>query len=584
MNSNKNNPYLLTLPQLMTAKQKIGKVACFHDPLKTTLSGFHTEALEPTEFRELLRRTFFIILSDEELGALVTMFDNGDKKVDCIQFITEFFRLGKQEKMKMKMQKKELDEKIEKFHEKLKIERERRLEAFNKTKVANTWTEEEEMSAVRKITTVAFTYDFFKGGLEGFNDVNEVTPIQFRELMRRNFDCYLSAEETAALVNAFDVSGNGTIDAKEFMYHFFRLGRNEKDRHFRRSKKITEKRAEDIRKRKEAIKDKYGTLVLAKVVPASEHDKKVALSKITNAAIRYRADCQFMDIRKSFEADSLTPTEFRELLKQNFDVFLTPGELDAVIKMFDADGDGTISCIEFMTTFFRTAMREHKRRLEAKRTEDARILKEENERRRKRKEAYMALTQTKISYPVLPEDDTNDIWSLPSANKSNVTLSPIQGADSRASTAPLRRSSRKPSMADLNQSQQLIELIMKTKDSLVQKFPKASKETKEFLLKIEEEERQLAKLTFKKKTKTQAFEVGASLEKMQWGLNKSTDKVDSPLAKRSNASFRNVSGSSGGGGGGGSSRSRSNNNQEMSDGFIDQFPIVEEDEEIDEDL
>ena len=134
----KKNPYLLTLPQLMTAKQKIGKVACFHDPFKTSLSAFQTEALEPTEFRELVRRTFYITLTDEELGALVTMFDNGEKKVDCIQFITEFFRLGKQEKMKMKMQKKELDEKIEKFHEKLKIERERRLEAFNKTKVANT--------------------------------------------------------------------------------------------------------------------------------------------------------------------------------------------------------------------------------------------------------------------------------------------------------------------------------------------------------------------------------------------------------------------------------------------------------------
>jgi len=101
-------------------------------------------------------------------------------------------------------------------------------------------------------------------------------------------------------------------------------------------------------------------------------------------------------------------------------------------------------------------------------------------------------------------------------------------------------------------------------------------------LKIEEEERQLAKLTFKKKTKAPAFEVGASLEKMQWGFNKSTDKVDSPFTKRSNASFRNVA--SKGSSGGGSSRSRSNNNQEMSDGFIDQFPIVEEDEEIDEDL
>ena len=346
---NRNNPFLLTLPQLMTAKQKIGKVACFYDPLKTQLSAFHAETLEPTEFREQLRRTFFITLSDEELGALVTMFDNGEKKVDCIQFINEFFRLGKKEKMKQKIQKKELDDKIERFHEKLREKREKRLAAFNKTRLVETWTEEEEISAVRKITKVAFSYDFFKGGLEGFYDVIEVTPIQFRELMRRNFDCYLSAEEAAALVHAFDSNGNGSIDAKEFMYHFFRLGRNEKDRHFRKSKKITDKRAEETRLRKAAIKEKFGKLVLAKICPASEEDKKTALSKITNAAIRYRSDCQFMDIRKSFEADSLSPTEFRELLKQNFDIFLSPGELDAVITMFDADGDGTISWWEWMT-------------------------------------------------------------------------------------------------------------------------------------------------------------------------------------------------------------------------------------------
>ena len=590
------NPYLLTLPQLMTAKQKIGKVACFYDPLKTSLSAFHAETLEPTEFREQLRRTFFITLSDEELGAIVTMFDNGEKKVDCMQFINEFFRLGKQQKFKLKMQKKELDDKIERFHEKLRETREKRLEAFNKTKVAETWTEEEEISAVRKITKVAFSYDFFKGGLEGFYDVIEVTPIQFRELMRRNFDCYLSAEEAAALVHAFDSNGNGSIDAKEFMYHFFRLGRNEKDRHFRKSKKITAKRAEETRRRKAAIKDKFGKLVLAKICPASEQDKKTALSKITNAAIRYRSDCQFMDIRKSFEADSLSPTEFRELLKQNFDIFLSPGELDAVITIFDADGDGTISCIEFMTTFFRTGMKENKRRLEAKRAETARILREEEERKRKKIENYLALTQTKISYPILPEDDTDDIWAQDShasstkSNNNSQILSPID--PSRASTAPgesssKRRMSRKPSMADLAESQKLIELIMKNKDSLVKKFPKASKETKDFLLQLEEEEKKLDKLKFRKKTKSSNFEVGTSLDSMKWGYNDSIEKVDSPFTKRSNASFRNVlskgsSNSDRSGGGSGGIRS-GKSNQDSNDGYIDQFPILEEDEEIEED-
>jgi hypothetical protein len=35
-----NNPYLLTLPQLLSAKKKIGRVAAFHDPQKNSFAGF----------------------------------------------------------------------------------------------------------------------------------------------------------------------------------------------------------------------------------------------------------------------------------------------------------------------------------------------------------------------------------------------------------------------------------------------------------------------------------------------------------------------------------------------------------------
>lgn len=47
-----SNPYLLTLPQLISAKKKIGQVAAFYDPNLYSLSGFDSSSLNPTEFRE----------------------------------------------------------------------------------------------------------------------------------------------------------------------------------------------------------------------------------------------------------------------------------------------------------------------------------------------------------------------------------------------------------------------------------------------------------------------------------------------------------------------------------------------------
>ena len=69
------NPYLLTLPELLSAKKKISRVAAHYDPEKTSFKGLECLYLDPTEFREQLKRTFLILLTDAELGALVTLLD-----------------------------------------------------------------------------------------------------------------------------------------------------------------------------------------------------------------------------------------------------------------------------------------------------------------------------------------------------------------------------------------------------------------------------------------------------------------------------------------------------------------------------
>lgn len=161
-----DNPYLLTLPALMSAKSKLGKVAAFYDPGKTSLSGFDSVALNPTQFREQLRRNFFIKLTDAELGAIVVLFDkDGDGKVDSVEFINEFFRLGVMERKKLILNDKEKRARIKEWQNQMLEAKKKRYEAFGIVKVADSWTPAQQKSAINKIAQTAFSYDNMKGGL-----------------------------------------------------------------------------------------------------------------------------------------------------------------------------------------------------------------------------------------------------------------------------------------------------------------------------------------------------------------------------------------------------------------------------------
>jgi hypothetical protein len=161
------NTYLLTLPQLLSAKQKISRVALFYDPVKFSLKGFDSEKLDPTEFREQLRQNFLIRLTDEELGAIVLLFDkDGDGTVDSVEFINEFFRMGKVEKRKFVMSRKDENDRKEKERVQRFDEHKERFMKFGVIKVASSCTKAQEDSAFKKMSMIAFSYDVFKGGLE----------------------------------------------------------------------------------------------------------------------------------------------------------------------------------------------------------------------------------------------------------------------------------------------------------------------------------------------------------------------------------------------------------------------------------
>ena len=100
----------------------------------------------------------------------------------------------------------------------------------------------------------------------------------------------------------------------------------------KRQSSTTRKRLADELKRREDVKTRYATLALAKLSPCSEEDKASVMKKIQNAAT-HSTGSSFVNEIKAFEAESLDPTAFRECLKTNFTINLTPSELDAAVKM-----------------------------------------------------------------------------------------------------------------------------------------------------------------------------------------------------------------------------------------------------------
>lgn len=163
----KDNPYLLTLPQLISAKNKVSKVAGHFDPDRYSLKGFESVGLNPTEFREQLRRNFNITLSNAELGALVYLFDaDGDGLINTIEFLNEFFKLGEQEKQKQRLKQQEIVRRIENGKKKTERLRKKKAEILTASKIDQDWTEEDKTNAIRKVAKVAFSYSSAKGGIE----------------------------------------------------------------------------------------------------------------------------------------------------------------------------------------------------------------------------------------------------------------------------------------------------------------------------------------------------------------------------------------------------------------------------------
>jgi Ca2+-binding EF-hand superfamily protein len=492
MSTASDNPFLLTLPDLLSAKKKIAVVAADFDPKKTSLKGFEGHSLDPTEFREQLRRNFLISLTNAELGTLVVLFDKDeDCRVNSAVFINEFLRLGDLERKKMAEQVRENGRRAEMLKAKIQKERDEQLSRLCKYHVPKEFTPEEEKNAVQKFSKLALGHDSFnKIALQGFINGGSLTPVQFKEQLRRNFCLYLTPGEVAALVHVFDSNGDGSIDCHEFLQHFFKIGFIEREKfHKKHVAKCNRRRELEDARQQERV-EAFRAKNLVQLSEATDNDRESLQKKMETISADYERREQWGNAFAAFDSASLDPTSFREILKNSFNIRTTRGELAVLVELYGTSA-GEIDCGQFLAAFFLSGKDEKERRLMKRMAVHDRLMRVRKKYEEDMERELLSRKVTAIEFPVLPhlfaplassslqQESVHTIEEgeeLDGLGMSSSMTGPSYGYN-RSTASTSRRKNRKPSVLDsIAPNRDALEIFKS--GSIVDVYPQASTDTK----------------------------------------------------------------------------------------------------------
>lgn len=336
---------------------------------------------------------------------------------------------------------------------------------------------------------------FFCG--QGFVNGGDLNPTQFREQLKRNFQVTLSAGELAVIFDKFDSDKSGSIDCSEFLFHFFRMGRLEKDLHRGRNAHRTYMLHQEAKQREVEIKKRMEEGAQAKLVSSTEDDRLSFEAKLALAARHYDKK-SWLGRSAALDGVAMTPTVFKEQLKQNFEILVSPAELDAAVKWFNRDGsvpEGMVETKYFLAVFFRLSQAEKSKIIMQTQNRNAKLITAKRDYDRHAIEKAQKRAETKIEWPVLPpapgsraasrpKKSTEDNSPGPDRFKSTDTVRslPSFGSfDNESQQEPIfkkEKKTRKMSMLDSIDPLKDQREAMKTMTSFGDLFPKASLDVK----------------------------------------------------------------------------------------------------------
>jgi Ca2+-binding EF-hand superfamily protein len=244
-----------------------------------------------------------------------------------------------------------------------KLALEKKIKDDNKlalTDVSHDFTEEDFQSAFALLTEGAIRY--FKGApgsvpLNAF-DVESLPPNIFKEQLKSVFNVKVTMPQLWALISFFDKDNTGSINCEKFLIQFFRTGYEERNRIKRGWQSEKLKKTEKKMKEREAKEEEKAKIAWQEVdFGFSEEEFDAALSKLIHM-------CYSFDSRQvgpaglvAFEAKSLNPAEFREMLKRTFNVKLSPRELGAMVTYFDISQQKVVNCSFFLNSLVQIRVR-----------------------------------------------------------------------------------------------------------------------------------------------------------------------------------------------------------------------------------
>lgn len=325
--------------KLTVAAKKYDK----NHPGAMSLDGFVEKSMKPHVFREMIKRTFGVVLTPQELGACMHFFDpKKTQLVDSRKFLIYFLKLGIAEReadQRNSLAKLRADEAMRvREHEEMLAAQWAKMEL----NLTYEFTEADTVSALEKLSDAAFKFDPASPGPMGLTAFNgkKMTPAVFKEMLRRTFNMKITAAELAALIAEFDKDNTKQIDCADFMVKFTTLGFDRRaalrTSQLNRQRKMDEEaRAEAIAKQKAADAKMEANLAM----DFDNEDFNAALEKIRVIASNYDRSHPSAPSLKGFTGTNMKPNEFKDMLMRTFKVPLTDKQLGAMVSIFGVEKD-----------------------------------------------------------------------------------------------------------------------------------------------------------------------------------------------------------------------------------------------------
>jgi len=313
-----------------------------HHPSSMSLDGFDAKFLTPGAFREMLKRTFNVSVTNKELGALVDFFffedDKDMNKVDCKKFLLYFAKVGfkgKRDKFSndLEKQRREVSRQIEEHKQKIDKQWEKMSLSAEKL---DKFTEEDTRNVLEKVARAALSVDktsALGSSLAAF-DAKSLSVAEFREICRRTININFTDSELAAAVELFQMDGSNKqfISCTKFLTKFQGVAFEQKEKlrseHLQKKFKSLQELQESQDKIRQMLE--RGNSTAAVDFNYSVADSESGLQKMKAIAKRYDKSHPSSPSLQPFEVSSMSPSLFRATVAKVFFVTLTPKEAGAV--------------------------------------------------------------------------------------------------------------------------------------------------------------------------------------------------------------------------------------------------------------